>query len=595
MHLFRNNALAVRVHPGMSVATTTSAVLPCPVAQLPDDPVVLKRMIEELLDALTRRDHDLEQTRARLDQLLRRLYGPRAERLDPKQLLLFAASADAAAATPDAATATPPSAAEATPTQRHNHGRQRPPAHLQRRRCVHELTEAERLCPCCGQPRQVIGEEVSEQYDLVPQSLHVLQHVRLKYACHGCEQRRQQPAAAVPVPEPAATLPATAEAAALDPVAGPVTALPSTLQTAPLPRHGLPRCLAAPGLLAYVILSKFGDHLPLYRLEQIFARQGVPLARSTLCDWLQSAADLVTPLYHLLLRDVLCSLVVQSDDTPVPVQHGSRVAVDDNRDGRLWVYSGDVFHPNIVYSYSPNHEQSWPLAVLKPYKGFLQADGYPGYNSLYATGNIFEVGCWAHGRRGFFDAQATDPTRALYVLGVIRQLYAIEKRLRQENTRLGLSVTDYWALRLRWRQEQSLPLLTALGVWLEKEQKQVLPKSPIGEAIGYALNQWQALLRYTTQGFLEIDNNAAERALRAVAVGRKNYLFFGSDVGGQTAAVWYSLVQSCKRLEIEPWRYLRDVLTRVPSCPVERLSELLPERWAAAQRAAAAAAATDTS
>jgi transposase len=605
LQLFLNDPLPACVQNGVSTATTIPAVPRCKVAELPDDPVVLKRMIEELLDALKRRDHDLEHVRARLDQLLRRLYGPRAERLDPQQLLLFAATvpdtatADTTTPAADAATATPSTPEEAAGKQRHNHGRQRPPAHLERRRCVHELTEAERLCPCCGQPRQVIGEEVSEQYDLVPQSVHVLQHVRLKYACHGCEQHRQQQPAVAPSPEPAPTMPPAVEAATPDPVVGPATALPSTLQTAPLPRQGLPRCLAAPGLLAYVILSKFGDHLPLYRLEQIFARQGVRLARSTLCDWLKSAADQLTPLYRLMLKDVLCSLVVQSDDTPVPVQHGMRVDVEDNRDGRLWVYSGDVHHANIVYSYSPNHEQSWPLKVLGSYKGFLQADGYPGYNSLYATENIFEVGCWAHGRRGFFDAQATDPTRALYVLGVIRQLYAIEKRLRQENTRLGLSVTEYWALRLRWRQEQSVPLLTALGQWLEKEHKQVLPKSPIGEAITYALNQWQALLRYTTRGFLEIDNNAAERALRAVAVGRKNYLFFGSDVGGTTAAVLYSLVQSCKRQEIEPWRYLRDVLERVPNCPVERLEELLPASWAAAQRAAAeaaaSAAATDSS
>jgi transposase len=254
-----------------------------------------------------------------------------------------------------------------------------------------------------------------------------------------------------------------------------------------------------------------------------------------------------------------------------------------------------VFHPHIVYSYSPNHEQSWPVAFLQNYAGFLQADGYPGYDCLYATGKVFEVGCWAHARRNFFEAQTTDPTRALYVLGVVRQLYAVEKRARQESERLKLAPAETWALRLRLRQEQSVPVLTALGTWLEKEQKQVLPKSPIGEAIGYALNQWQALLRYTTRGFLDIDNNAAERALRAVAVGRKNYLFFGSDVGGQTAAVWYSLVQSCKRLEIEPWRYLRDVLVRIPTCPAERLSELLPQKWAAAQRAAAEASAADTS
>jgi len=199
------------------------------------------------------------------------------------------------------------------------------------------------------------------------------------------------------------------------------------------------------------------------------------------------------------------------------------------------------------------------------------------------------VACWAHARRKFFEAQKTDPARASYVLAVIRQLYAIEKKATEESERLRLPLTEAWDLRLRWRQEQSVPLLTSLGQWLEKERDQALPKSPISEAIGYALNQWQALLRYTTQGFLAIDNNAAERALRAVAIGRKNYLFFGSDGGGQTAAVLYSLVQTCKRLQIEPWRYLKDVFERLPMCPGERLGELLPDRWAAAQRAAAEA------
>ena len=209
-----------------------------------------------------------------------------------------------------------------------------------------------------------------------------------------------------------------------------------------------------------------------------------------------------------------------------------------------------------------------------------------GYDKLFATERIREVACWAHARRKFFEAQQTDPERALYVLGVIRQLYAVEKRARQEKERLWLPWADYWALRLRQRQEQCLPILTTLCHWLKEQQRQVLPKSPIGEAITYALNQWDALLRYTTEGLLDIDNNAAERALRPIAIGRKNYLFFGSDVGGATAAVLYTFTQTCQHLSIEPWRYLRDVLERLPTHPAERLNELLPDRWADEQRSA---------
>jgi transposase len=574
----------------MSTATTTTTAA-LDVQHLPDDVAVLKRMIEELLGALAARQRELSQIQTRLDQLLRRLYGPRSERFDPSQLSLFTQT-DAAAANGDGPTG-PDESKPAKAKRRHKHGRQQPPKHLPRQRRLHELTAAERCCSCCGLPRVVIGEEVSEQYDCVPQSIFVIENVRLKYACVGCEQRRRQlseqsepppaavsePAAAGSGPTAATTAGATATAAAVlfQPGVVPVV----TLSTAPLPLEGVPRCLAAPGLLAHVIVSKFGDHLPLYRQEQMFARQGVPLSRSTLCDWLKQSAALVQPLYQLLQGEVKKSRVIGSDDTPVKVQARGVLA---SHQGRVWVYLGDTDHPYTVYDYSPDRKQERPQDFLKGYSGFLQADAYSGYDQLYAGGKIVEVGCWAHVRRKFFEAQTTDAARASYVLGVIRQLYAVEKKASQQSAAAGLSLADSWQLRQRLRQEESVPLLTSLRQWLEQERVGVLPKSPMGEAIGYALNQWQALERYTTQGYLAIDNNAAEGALRAVAVGRKNYLFFGSDGGGETAAVLYSLVQTCKRLGIEPWRYLRDVLQRLPSCAAEQLPELLPDRWAAAQR-----------
>jgi transposase len=551
---------------------------PDTLATLPDDPVVLKRMLAELLEALHRRDHELQQVQARLDQVLRRLYGPRAERYDPNQPWLFDAPATATAAS---AAAAGPEAD--TPARRSGHGRQRLPKHLVREQRVYELTEVERRCPCCGDVRAVLGQETCEQLDFVPASLRIVEHVKLTYACPRCErQRRPASAAASPaVLTPTETI-AVVNAALGSSADG--VGVSSTFVTAPRPAQGVPRCLAAPGLLAHVIVSKFADHLPLYRLERMFARQGVPLARQTLCDWLARSAELLTPLCQMMIQQVLHSRVIQTDDTPVPVQDSTR---DHTRQGRVWVYHGDVAHPYLVYRYSPNRERQWPQTFLKDYTGFVQADAYAGYDKLFVTGRIIEVGCWAHARRKFFESQTTDPERALYVLGVIRQLYAVEKRARQEQAELNLPRTEYWMLRQRLRQEQSVPVLATLCHWLREQHAQVLPKSPIGEAITYALNQWAALTRYTTQGFLEIDNNAAERALRAVAVGRKNYLFFGSDVGGATAAVLYSLVQTCKHLGIEPWRYLRDVLERMPTHPTEQLEELLPDRWAQAQRATA--------
>ena len=453
------------------------------------------------------------------------------------------------------------------------------------------MTEAERRCPGCGVVRVLLGQQTCEQLDYVPASLRVIEHVQRTYACPRCERRRLASDAlstadasgavaddaAVP---PVVLTPIETLAVVQEKTAG-VTNL-STFITTPRPVQGIARCLAAPGLLAHVIVSKFVEHLPLYRLERQFSRQGVPLSRQTLCDWLARSAELLTPLCQLMIRQVLRSRVIQTDDTPVPVQDDSR---DRTRQGRVWLYHGDEDHDYLIYQYSPNREQHWPQTFLKEYTGFVQADAYAGYDRLFATNKIQEVACWAHARRKFFEAQQTDPERALYVLGVIRQLYAVEKRARQEKERLALPWAEYWALRLQLRQEQCVPILTTLCQWLKEQQRQVLPKSPIGEAITYALNQWYALLRYTTQGFLEIDNNAAERGLRPIAVGRKNYLFFGSDVGGQTAAVLYSFTQTCQHLGVEPWRYLRDVLERLPAYSTERLEELLPDRWAAAQRA----------
>jgi len=561
-----------------AAATAIPAIDP---ADLPDDPALLKAMLAEVLAALRASRQNGERLQERLDQLLRRLYGPRSERLNPDQLLLFAEPTAGDAVTPPP----PTDPSEAAKPRRKGHGRQHLPKHLPRDRRVYELSEAERLCHGCGQARVVIGQEVSEQLDYEPASLTIIEHVRLTYACPCCEKQRQ---AGAPVAPAAPTAPAPFSVAEL--IDTTTTCLipgwqaASTFLTARRPPSPIARGLAGPGLLAHVIVSKFCDHLPLYRCECMLARFGVNLSRSTLCDWLAQSAALLQPLWELLHARVLQSRVIQTDDTPVRVQTQVGAAAHQ---GRVWVQVGDTGHRYLVYLYSPNREGQWPQTFLAGYEGFLQADAYTGYDALFATGAVVEVGCWAHARRKFFEAQKTDPEGALYALGIIRQLYAVEREVTEQANKQELSRSEFEALRLRLRQEKSVPLLKSLGEWLEKQAASALPKSPLGEAVGYARNQWAALQVYTTAGFLEIDNNTAERALRAVAIGRKNYLFFGSDVGGETAAVLYTFMQTCRTLGIEPWRYLRDVLERLPSHPSDQLAELLPDEWARAQRGAA--------
>jgi transposase len=524
-----------------AATSVASPATPTTLADLPDDPVVLQRMIRELLATLHDRDRELAGARHRLDQLLRRLYGPRAEKIDPNQLLLFAEAAAPAPAPPEP----PPAPPQPAPAPRAGHGRRRLPRDLPRQTVVHELPQAERACPGCGQERLPIGREVSEQLDYKPASLFVVENVRVTYACAHCEAHADS----------------------------------AHVATAPKPAVPLERALPGPGLLAQAIVDKYVDHLPLHRQEHRFERQGLVLARSTLCDWMAAAAGLLLPLYERLKELVLQSRVIQTDDTPVPVQDRER---DHTRQGYLWTYLGDRDHPYTVFDYTATHSRDGPEKFLGPFHGFLQADAHSVYDALFTRPlePLTEVGCWAHARRYFWESRSSDPARAHAGIAWIGRLYEVEDRagaaLRAEAT-----AAERDAVFRERRQAESVPLLADFRRWLEEQQPQVLPKSPIGEALRYALNHWTALGRYTEHGFLAIDNNASERTLRAVGIGRKNYLFFGSDVGGHTAAVLYSVAASCRRHRVEPWAYLRDVLAKLPTQPAERLDELLPGRWRA--------------
>lgn len=517
---------------------------------LPDDLALCQQMIRELLLALREQRQDNEQLRHRLDLLLRRLYGQRAERYDPNQAVLFpemlqAAEAEATPAADANADTTEDTTAN-TANKRGRHGRKELPKNLRRERIDYTLSEAERLCPCCGEPRALIGTTVSSQLDYEPAALYALDHVRHCYACKKCQG---EVVSAGKAPQP------------ID--------------------KGLP----GPGLLAYVVVSKYLDHLPLYRLEHIFARQGVDLSRSTLCDWTAATARLLRPLWQRMTQAVLRSKVIHTDDTPVPVQDAQR---DRTRTGRLWGYLGDWQYPFNVFAYTPDRKQTGPQEFLQGYAGYLQADAFAGYDALYTGAKVTEAGCNAHARRKFYDVKEQEPEHACRALAYYRQLYDIERQLRElgeERRRQHPQEAEadwrgWWhEQRRQQRQLLAVPILQDFHAWLLAEQKKLLPKSPLAEAFTYALNQWAALTRYTTCGLLEIDNNAAEREMKRIAVGRKNWLFAGSDQGGATAAVLFSFVSTCQRLGLDAFVYLRDVLRRLPEQPADTLDELLPDRW----------------
>jgi len=511
-------------------------------ASLPDDPALLKRL---LVDYQRQALEEIEQLKAEQQSLieaavsaavlaiLRRYYGPRSERFDPRQLLLFGERlTNAPLDAQDVAEEAGEELATRKIAQKHKHGRRPLPDHLERIEIEHDLNESERPCPCCGTVRQRIGSEVSEQLEYFPASFKVLKHIRYKYVCRTCDHEALNP----------------------------------QIVSAPKPPQPLDRGLPGPGLLAYVITSKLGDHLPLYRLERIFERQQVHVARSTLCAWIRSAGELVKPLTNLLSARVRRSRVIHTDDTPVPVQ---APGTGKCRQGRIWTYVGDTANPYVVYAYTPNRQRAGPAEWLEGYSGYLQADAYGGYDGIFQESGVQEVACWAHARRKFYDAQDSERQRASEMLSLIGELYGIEREARDLDE----------AARTAVRQERSLPVLEKIGAWLEREQESVLQRSPLAQAIGYARNQWKALNIFATQGFLNIDNNAAERALRRVAVGRKNWLFAGTDRAGENHARLWSLIASAERHGLDPQSYLTSVMSKIAGTPVGDLDQFLPDVW----------------
>jgi transposase len=497
-----------------------------------------QRRIAELrrvLDATAADYSQLQERHAELAEtlaLLRRyVFGPRRERLhdDPAQGHLFALHDELL----EDVAVTPIATDTALPRERTPSARPRKRTcldHLPHHRIEHDLPEAEKTCPCCGGAKHRIGEDLSRELEFTPAKLEVNVHVLPKYACPRCR----------------------------DGVASP-----------PVPPKPIAGGIAGAGLVSFVLVSKFADHLTTYRLEDILTRHGVYLTRSTLCDWIRNAADLLGPLVELQKALVLQSPVLWTDDTHVTVLGGKKPG---STKGRFWPYIGDDEHPYTVYDFTMSRARDGPATFLADYQGYLQADAYGGYDGIFtgSHGQIIEVACWAHARRKFYDARANAPREANQVLEWVHQLYDVEDRAS------ALTAVERQAL----RQRESAPILDRIETYLDELSSRVLPKSALGKAVTYAKNQRGALRVYVSDGRLTIDNNVSERTVRVQAIGRKNWEFLGSPAAGPRAAVLFTVLAGAKRHHLEPWAYVRDVLLQLSVGETE-LEALLPDRWAA--------------
>jgi transposase len=413
-----------------------------------------------------------------------------------------------------------------TYTRKKRNGHRNIPDNLPRERIEYKLQDL--TCPCgCGNQLHKIGEVVTEQLEIIPAKIYVRQLVRFKYA--GC-------------------------------ITG------EKVITAPMPNQPIDKGFAGPGLLADVLVNKYDDHLPLYRQSERLARHGIELSRQTLCDWVMQCADILQPIVNEMLPDILASPKIHTDDTVVPIQEEGR---SKTKEGRLWGYLGSG-PPCVIYEYTPDRKQKWAEGFLKNYQGYLQADAYVGYDKIYKTLNIIEVACMAHARRKFFESEPNkDELKKLPAIIYIGKLYDLERKIKDLCP----------AAKKAKRKRYATPILKEYKKWLLAKSIRVIPKSPLGQAIAYTLNNWIALTRYLGNGILDIDNNKAERLMRPIAVGRKNWMFAGSDRGGRAAATIYSLIETCKLNNINPYEYLRDILTRIPNTLNRDIKTLLPYNW----------------
>lgn len=400
----------------------------------------------------------------------------------------------------------------------------------------HDLPDNQKQCPCCGEMRQRIGSESSWQIEYIPGHFERIEHIRFKYACKQCDQNGDG----------------------------------GNIELADKPTQPIEKGLPGPGLLAFVVTAKFADYLPLYRLESIFARSGFEIDRATMSIWCRDVAEIIKPLYDLMIQRLLGSHVICTDDTVMPMLAPGN---GKTRQGRMWIYVGDDEHPYNVFDFTLSRSRDGPVRFLGDYNQTLLADAYGGYDGVVVKSGITRAGCWAHARRKFVDAEKTHPAIAHEAVAIIKRLYALEDRA---GSPLGpLNSED----RLRLRQSQSTPILRELRDRLFAWKDQLLPKHPMAEAVSYTLNQWSELNVFATGPAVPIDNNVSEREIKRIVLNRKNSLFVGNQRGGQTAAILASLTSTCRRHDIDPQHYLTQLLTNLPDTPISQLYQWLPDQW----------------
>jgi transposase len=497
---------------------------------LPDDLAALKRIIAAMAqDALTAQA-EIARLKFQLARYRRAEFGHSSEKLARETEQLELAIETLATDQAERLATAPPAVAAAVEIEAQKPARRPLPEHLPREELRHS---APCTCPSCGGALRKIGDEVTETLDYVPGRFKVIRHIREKLSCRACD----------------------------------------TVVAAPAPDHAIARGRAGAGLLAHIVVSKYDDHLPLYRQAEIFARDKVGLETSTLSGWVGATAAALKPLLDALAAEVLAGDSLHVDDTPVPVL---APGTGKTKTGRLWTYVRDERpfagsrSPAALFFYSPDRKGEHPQAHLQDFRGVIHADGYAGFKELFVGDRIVEAACWAHVRRKFFDVHAaTASPIAKEALDRIGQLYAVEKTING-------TPPDR---RRQQRQIQSKPIVEALAAWADTTLRQLSRKSELAQAFRYMRTRWTALVRCFDDGRLALDNNPAERALRCVAIGRKNYLFAGSDAGGRRAAAIYSLIESAKLNGLNPQHYIADVLARIADHPARRIAELLPWNW----------------
>ncbi len=494
--------------------------------------------IESLSTELKARQREIDRLRERMQELLQRLYGRKSEKVDPSQLPLGEVT-DETDPAPHVKEAPDDESNFPGPPRkkRKRASRKEKLRDLPRQRILHDVDPKDRTCSCCGKEKQRMGEEVTEEIEYVPASVTVHEHVRPKYACRSCGDG---------------------------------------VVIADLPPRLIDGGLPGPGLVAQIVTSKHIDHLPLYRQEAIFRRHGLELSRKTMCDWIHVAADLLSPIVRSMRRELQARPVIHSDDTPIRCL--TKGGPKGSRNAFLWLWLS-AEEDIVIYDFHLTRGQSVVEEFLEEFQGeVIVSDGYIGYAPCASKG-IERAGCWVHGRRYVKNALSTQPKEASELFALIQMLFVIEHRAAE----LGLDAEE----RLALRKKESQPILDDLRRAIDAAKPTALPQSSFGKALEYLNNQWPYLSYFVKDGRVAIENNAAERAVRPVAVGRRNWLFAGSPEGGKRAAILYSLVETCRRLEIEPFKYLRDVLSRITTHPHRLLHELTPAGWKRAKEAAA--------